>query len=129
VQAKAYEIGLEAEKTREAGLVDSAITFSAKAGPGSIGLEETLKVVTAHRVQTLLVKEGFFSTGAHCPECGLVTEKVQDACPVCGAKMERILDVVDFAVRSVLQSGGDVEIVHENNALDEAGKIAAILRY
>jgi peptide chain release factor subunit 1 len=129
VQAKAYEIGLEAENNREAGLVDSAIAFSAKSGPGSVGLDETLKAVSSHKVQTLLVKEGYFSTGAHCPECGMVTDKVQDICPVCGAKLERILDVVDFAVRSVLQSGGDVEIVHESKTLEEAGKIAAILRY
>jgi peptide subunit release factor 1 (eRF1) len=92
-------------------------------------LDETLKAVSSHKVQTLLVKEGYFSTGAHCPECGMVTDKVQDICPVCGAKLERILDVVDFAVRSVLQSGGDVEIVHESKTLEEAGKIAAILRY
>ncbi len=86
VLAKTYQIGLEAEKAREAGLVDTAITNAAKAGFGSVGLETTLKAVGEHRVQTLLVKEGYFSSGAHCPNCGLLTGTVQISCPVCGVK-------------------------------------------
>jgi peptide subunit release factor 1 (eRF1) len=129
VQAKTYHIGLEAEKAREAGLVNAAVTNAAKSGAGSVGLEQTLKAVAGHRVQTLLVKEGYFSSGAHCQNCGLLTGTINESCPICGTKMVRILDVVDYAVRSALQSGGDVEIVHENITLGDAGKIAAILRY
>lgn len=129
VLTKAYQIGFEAEKAREAGLIEAAVTNAAKAGMGSVGLEPTLKAVAEHRVQTLLVQEGFFATGAHCPNCGALSGTVHESCPVCGTKMVRILDVVDYAVRSVLQSGGDVEIVHENKALEQAGKLAAILRY
>ncbi len=129
VRDKAYHIGLEAEKAREAKLIESAITAAAKDSNGSVGLEDTLKAVSAHRVQTLLVEEGFFSTGSHCPDCGFLTGKPDDSCPVCNANTKKILDVVDLAVRLVLQSGGDVEIVHDNQELNEAGKIAAILRY
>lgn len=129
VLARTFQIGHDAEKAREAGLVNTAITNAAKAGAGSVGLEHTLKAVAEHRVQNLLVKEGYYSTGAHCPECGLLTGTVSSFCPVCGAKLLKILDVVDYAVRSVLQAGGDVDIVHENKALEDAGKIAAILRF
>lgn len=129
VLTKAYHIGLEAEKAREASLIDAAITNAAKSGAGSVGLEHTLKAVTAYRVQTLLVKEGFFSTGSHCPNCNLTTGNMVTDCPNCGTRMEKVLDVVDYAVRSVLQAGGDVEVVHESKALDDAGQIAAILRY
>ena len=129
VQAKAYQIGRDAEITREAGIIDTAITSAAKSGTGSLGLENTLIAVSTHRVQTLLVMEGFFSSGTHCPGCGFLTSQTLEVCPLCGIKLDRILDVVDYAVRSVLQSGGDVEIVHESQKLDVAGKMAAILRY
>ncbi|MBA4420358.1 MAG: hypothetical protein C0391_04350 [Anaerolinea sp.] len=129
VQAKAYQIGEEAERVREAGLVEAAITAAAKGGAGASGMEETLQAVSAHRVQTLLVKEGYYASGAKCPRCGLLTAVTQEACPVCGSAMGRVLDVVDSAVIAVLQTGGDVEIVHENQALEAAGKIAALLRF
>lgn len=129
VQAKAYQIGVGAERAQEAELVEAAITAAAKGGAGAAGMESTLKAVSAHRVQTLLVKEGHYAGGAKCPSCGLLTAAAQEACPVCGSAMGRVLDVVDSAVVAVLQAGGDVEIVHDSAALEAAGKIAALLRF
>ncbi len=129
VREKAFHIGLEAEKAREAKLIETAITAAAKISNGSVGLEDTLKAVSTHRIQTLLVNEGYFSTGTQCQQCGYLTGKTLETCPSCNSETKKILDVVDLAVRLVLQSGGDVEIVHESQALTDAGKIAAILRY
>jgi hypothetical protein len=36
---------------------------------------------------------------------------------------------VELAVRAVMEKGGDVEIIHDGRALDQAGKIGAVLRY
>lgn len=129
VQTKAYQIGREVEIARESELIETAITSSAKAGAGTVGLENTLQAVSTHRVQTLLVKEGFFASGSYCPSCGMLTGKPLEQCSLCGMKVDRILDVVDYAIQAVLHANGDVEIVHESKKLDEAGKIAAILRY
>ena len=73
VRDKAYHIGLEAEKAREAKLIESAITAAAKDSNGSVGLEDTLKAVSAHGVQTLLVEEGFFSTGYTLPALRIIS--------------------------------------------------------
>jgi len=129
VQSKAYQAGAEAEKKREASLVDAAITAAAKGGAGMVGVEETLHAVSNHRVSTLLVQEGFFSSGVECNGCGRLSGHITDQCPVCGNENRKLLDVIDTAVVSVLQSGGDVEIVHESAPLEAAGRVAALLRY
>jgi hypothetical protein len=50
-------------------------------------------------------------------------------CPYCGDTFESINVAVELAVRQVMQSGGDVEVIHNNLELDNAGKVGALLRY
>jgi peptide chain release factor subunit 1 len=126
---KAFQIGQEAETKREARLIDTAITAAAKNKGGAVGLEKILSAISSHRVQTLLFKEGFHSQGTRCKNCGFISPHTLETCPLCESKTEPILDVVDVAVRSVLQSGGDVEVIHNSPELDKVGKIAGILRY
>lgn len=126
---KALQIGQEAEEQRKAALIDQATTMAAKEKGGTVGLESTLNAVSNFRVQTLLVYEGLHAIGIRCKGCGHLSSNILENCPVCNVPAERVLDVVDVAVRSVLQNGGDVEMIHENLALEKAGKIAAILRY
>jgi peptide subunit release factor 1 (eRF1) len=129
VLSKAMEIGKEAEEIRESKLIDTAITAAAKNKGGAVGLENTLAAVSSHRVQTLLFKEGLHSVGIRCRSCGFISAHNLENCPLCNSQTDRVLDVVDVAVRSVLQSGGDVEVVHNNPDLERVGKIAAVLRY
>jgi peptide subunit release factor 1 (eRF1) len=129
VLVKAMQIGAEAEKKRELRLIGTAITAAAKQTGGVVGLEATMEAVRTHRVQTLLVMEGFFKTGFRCNHCGALTEKEAEKCVFCDGKMEPVLDIIDHAVRSVLQDKGDVEMIHEGPELEKAGKIGALLRY
>jgi len=92
-------------------------------------LEKTLAAVSENRVMSLLFNEGFFSQGIKCPNCGFLSAHKLETCPVCNEKTQPVLDVVDVAVRSVLQSGGDVDVLHQNQELINLGNIAAILRY
>jgi hypothetical protein len=50
------------------------------------------------------------------------------ACLFCGRSFVKIDDAVELAVRKVMQTGGEVEIVRDNPALEEIG-IGALLRY
>lgn len=129
VLGKALQIGQEAELIRESKLIDTAITAAAKNKGGAVGLENTLAAVSSHRVQTLLFKEGLHSVGIRCKGCGFISAHSLELCPLCNSETDRVLDVVDVAVRSVLQSGGDVEVIHQNPELEKVGKIAAVLRY
>ncbi len=129
VMHKAMQAGHQAEKKREDKMIQAAITASAKGTGGAVGVENVLSAVSNHRVQTLLFNEGFVSQGIRCQSCGLITPHELASCPVCSEKTEKVIDVVDLAVRSVLHSGGDVEVIHESSELEQVGKIAAILRY
>ncbi|OGO28056.1 MAG: hypothetical protein A2Z16_04160 [Chloroflexi bacterium RBG_16_54_18] len=129
VLERAMQIGQEAERRREAKLVKTAITSAAKGRGGVIQLEETLHAVHQGRVQTLLISDGFRAPGRRCKGCGYITSKKFQVCPFCGGKFEPIPDAVELAVRKVMQSGGDVEVLHDAQALREQGDIGALLRY
>jgi peptide subunit release factor 1 (eRF1) len=124
VLAKAIQIGMEAEARREAVLIDRIITSAAKGAEGSIGLEETLAAVNAGRVQTLVIAEGFRKVGYRSKETGMLS-----AVKGADADAEKVFDVIDQAVSEVISHGGEVEVVHQNEALERAGSIGALLRY
>jgi peptide subunit release factor 1 (eRF1) len=126
---RAIKIGQEAEQRRETEAVRALITAAAKKQGGVLGLEDTLLMVQEGRIQTLMVIKGFRAPGYRCQECGYITAQKKETCPYCGNPFTEIPDVVDLAVRRVLEDGGDVDVLRENPSLDEKGKIGAILRY
>jgi len=129
VLERAMQIGQEAERRREAKLVDMAITGAAKRRGGVVGLEDTLTAAYLRRVQTLLIRDGLRAAGYRCRGCGFITSENQDLCLYCGNPFDEIADVVELAVREVLKSGGDVEVLHDDLALKQHGGIGALLRY
>ena len=106
VLERAMQIGQDADRRREARLVETVITNAAKGQSGVVGLEETLLAAHQGRVQTLVLKEGLRAAGNRCQGCGTITAKDLDTCPYCGGRFENIPDVVELAVREVLQSNG-----------------------
>ncbi len=129
VLAKALTVGEQAVHAREADLIESVITAAAKGHEGVVRLDETLHAVHDGRVQTLLVSEGFRAPGYHCGGCGYVTAQRLPHCPFCGADFEEIADAVELAVRRVMADGGEVEVIHGSPQLEQAGRIAGLLRY
>ncbi|HEX9013901.1 MAG TPA: hypothetical protein VF813_10305 [Anaerolineaceae bacterium] len=129
VLEKALAVGAEAERRREDRLIETAVNAAAKSGPGAVGLEDTLKAIHDGKVHTLLIDDGFRAAGFRCTTCGYMTTVKAKRCPYCSGQFEEIPDAVELAIRTVLHSGGDVEIVHGAKALQNAGQIAAVLRY
>jgi peptide subunit release factor 1 (eRF1) len=122
-------VGQEAERRREARLVDAVVTGAAKGKGGVVRLEDTLGALHEGRVQTLLFREGFGAPGYRCRSCGYMTARKLDACPYCSGGFEQITDAVELAVRKVMQSGGDVEVLHDDYQLGEFEHIGAVTRY
>ncbi|MBI4771500.1 MAG: hypothetical protein HY784_14095, partial [Chloroflexi bacterium] len=83
VMRKAMQVAEEAERKREARLVQAVITAAAKGREGVVGLEDTLGAVHEGRVMTLAVSEGYRAPGYRCAGCGYVTAQVLSACPFC----------------------------------------------
>jgi len=129
VQERAMQVGQEADRRREVRLVETVVTNAAKDHSGVVGLEATLYAMHQGRVQTLVLKEGLRAPGSRCQGCGTITTKALDACPYCGGKLNPVADVVEVAVREVMQAGGDIEFLHDETDLEKHGAIGAILRY
>lgn len=122
VLSKAMQLGMEAEARREAALIERVITSAAKGVDGAVGVVDTLAAVNEGRVQTLLVAEGLRKVGYRNKETGMLSATAE-------AGAEKVYDVIDQAVSEVIRRGGEVEVVHQNEALEQAGGIGALLRY
>ncbi len=128
VLARAMEIGHRAETARETRLVSSIMTRAAKGSDGTIRLNDTLDAIRSGRVQMLVIREGYHAPGYQCEGCGYLTAKELKVCSFCGKDLRRIDDAVEMAVREVMRSGGEVEVVRSNPELEQVG-IGALLRY
>lgn len=126
---RAMEEAKKAQMKLTDNLVDQAITLAAKGSTGVIGLIDTLNANHEGRVNTLLVTEDFEQKGYRCTGCGYLTVQELDKCPFCSGQFEEIKAAVEMSVQETLRNGGDVKVVVENQKLEEAGNIAAILRY
>jgi peptide chain release factor subunit 1 len=121
VLSRALQVGQEAEAQRESTVIDKVIT-GAGSGSAVVGLAATLDAVNAGRVQTIVFAEGLRKVGYRAKDSGDLSLTSTDG-------MEKVFDVLDLAVSSVLRHGGDVEVVRPNEALEKAGSVGAILRY
>lgn len=129
VMERAIEVGQEAERKRKLKLIDTVATNAAKGQGGVLGLEDTLAAVHDGRVQTLLLRTGYREPGYLCQGCKYITAQELDVCPFCGNDFKQIADVVDLAVRLVLQNGGEVEVLHKSTEKQEFQNIGALTRY
>ena len=125
----AMEVGAEAEFHREALLANTVVTNAAKGRGGVIDLEDTLNAIHEGRVQTLLIRDGFRAPGGQCTSCGYLSAGSIDVCPYCEGEVEQIPDAVELAVRRVMQTGGEVEVLPSDQDVGEFDQIGAILRY
>ncbi len=129
VQEKSLEIEAEAAKHHEEKLLQTIITEAAKGRNGLTRLDDILGAIREGRVQTLVIQDGYQEEGYHCLGCGYMTPQELDTCPFCSSDFEEIEDVVETAVRTVLQTGGSVKVLEGDHLLSEYGKIGALLRY
>jgi peptide chain release factor subunit 1 len=129
VLAKAMHIGFEAEKRREARLVNMMVTGAAKGKGGVIRLDDTLGALHEGRVQTLVIREGYRAPVYRCTGCNYITAQEIEICPFCGHKFENIPDAVEMAVHQVMKLGGEVEVLHDGQSTESFGNIGALLRY
>ncbi|MFP3853290.1 MAG: hypothetical protein ACLFWD_03240 [Anaerolineales bacterium] len=129
VTERSLEVAEKAEHDQEQAIVSQLITTSSKGGEAVLTLDETLEAVHAGRVQHLVISEGYRQPGYRCQGCEYLTVQELPQCPFCGEAFQQIDDAVEFAVRKVLEGGGEVEIISHADKLDQAGKIGALLRY
>ncbi|MBI9051713.1 MAG: hypothetical protein JEZ00_19985 [Anaerolineaceae bacterium] len=129
VRSKAIEIGLQSERKQEEHLIQQLLTKAAKAEDAVVGLENTLEAVSQHKVQLLVMADGYQQTGYQCKECRALTAQTSMTCASCGGDMETIPDITEIVVNQVMRYGGDVEVILDQQKLEDVGYIGAELRY
>jgi len=143
---RAMALAEQAETHAEVSLIEGLMTAAAKGKDGVVRLDDTLRAVHEGRVMTLFVRDGFRAPGFQCAGCGFLTARRPQGdrassrlrtpeghpvgeCPYCGKDFTEIPDAVELAVRRVLQSGNEVEVVGPEAGLERGGSIGARLRY
>lgn len=126
---RAMKIGAEAERRRETVLVEALVTGASKGRGAVLGLEDTLNALHEGRIQNLIIRDGFRAPGYQCTSCGHLSSLPMGNCPFCDSPTRQIPDAVETAVRKVMASGGDVDVLHNGQNIKGFDQIGALLRY
>lgn len=131
VRARAMELLEEANNRREKELVERLITIaqSKRGGTAVLGLSETLQAISEGRVQTLVLSDGFRAPGFIGAASGFLFAHNGLSPETGDEEMMAVDDIVETAIERTLGQGGHVEIISDNEDLDVAGRIGALLRY
>ncbi len=93
------------------------------------GLAPTIRALNAHKVQHLIVEEGYDVAGGRCADCGSLSIRSTGRCRYCHGTIERVDSLVDEAIELGFAQGAQVHLVAPNQTLWELGRIGALLRY
>ena len=129
VLTKSWAVVDEVLSNEQAALVERIITSAAKGEGAALGLSATLTALQEERAHMLVIAEGFSAPGYRCIQCGYVAAVHEGTCPYCAGVMAGVDDAVEYAVKRMLELGGQVESVRDEPDLVEAGSIGALLRY
>jgi hypothetical protein len=127
VVGAALEVEGAARSRHEAESVEELRQRAVRGHRGVVGLEATLGAIEEHRVDKLLVSDGFAVPGGRCPSCGHLGVGTRQ-CTRCGSTNVVVGDVVELAVEEALAQHAVVEFCH-TGGLDRFGRIGAIERY
>jgi peptide chain release factor subunit 1 len=128
ILVEALEMEAAVERRRAAAIVDKLRAAASTGRRAVAGLEPVLDTLAEHRVEALVVSQGFSRPGWRCGRCGLHAV-VGRTCKRCHGEMTEIEDVVEGAVEEALAQSCRVEICAGNADLDVMGRIGALLRY
>jgi peptide subunit release factor 1 (eRF1) len=128
VRRVAIEVEARQQRAREAELVERMRAEVGSGGRGAAGLDGTLTALSEHRVDVLLVSDGYRAEGWRCDPCGRLAA-IGRRCKTCGAEMLVVENVVEEAVDLALANSARVEMCQGNADLDVHGRIGALLRY
>jgi peptide subunit release factor 1 (eRF1) len=120
----------EITRAREASLVERLRDAVGRPHGRSavVGLDHVLGALANHRVERILVSEGFEHDGWRCEACDRLA-LVGPTCPACGTRMVAIADVVSEAIDRAIAERARVDVCVGNADLDVLGRIGALLRY
>lgn len=118
----------QANEEREEQLVQEMVTTAAKGGAAVLGLDDTLQAISDKRARVLVVSDGYKAPGYMHENSGFLVANMTKS-PLSEEELTPVDDVVGVAASYTLEQGGRIEMISDNEQLEEAGHIGAILHY
>jgi peptide subunit release factor 1 (eRF1) len=119
------------EREQEAKLVEGLLAELHDGGKAVAEFASVLDAVNNGRVWKLFYAKGLRKEGGECRDCGAYSPHAVGPCVYCGGEVQTMSQVVDRLSQTVLETGGQVEVVDgpAADSLKPHGSIAALLRY
>ncbi len=108
--------------------VQRFVTEVERDGLAVCGLGYTLRKLNRGEVQTLLVSRSYSTPGRSCPRCRFLFED-EAVCPSCQIETNPLVDLVEEAVATALNTSCEVKHINPPSQLDGYGHIGALLRF
>jgi peptide subunit release factor 1 (eRF1) len=131
VLKKILAVQRKMEREQESVLVEGVLAELHDGGKAVAGFASVLDAVNQGRVWKLFYAKGLKKVGGECSDCGAYTPDATGPCVYCGGGVQRRPQCVDRLSQSVMEMGGQVEVVDgpAKEALAANDGIAALLRY
>jgi stalled ribosome rescue protein Dom34 len=94
-----------------------------------VGLDEVLSAAKVGRIEEMIVNRTFAPEGRRCRDCPNIEIGEAYRCSDCGSESLFRIGVVNEIVEMLKLSGAAVDFANPIETLEEAGEIAALLRY
>lgn len=117
------------QKERNLALVAEVLGQGHRNGLGALGLRSVLQALERGEARALVLGAGFSAPAAECRHCGHLDYRLVRSCAVCGQSTRELDDVTSALIARTLRSNVEVISVGPQPALQEAGNIAALLRF
>ncbi len=96
---------------------------------GVTGLRRVLQSLETGGVQTIFLSEGYSARASECSHCGHLDAHLVSVCAACGNPTRELADVCDAIIPFAIRRDIELFYLKENDGLDRAGNIAALLRF
>jgi len=131
VLKKILSVQHKMEREQESLLVEGVLAELHDGGKAVADFASVLDAVNQGRVWKLFYAKGLKKVGGECSDCGSYAPDPTGPCTYCGGNVQRLPQCVDRLTQSVMEMGGQVEVIDgpAAKALAPHGEIAALLRY
>jgi peptide subunit release factor 1 (eRF1) len=129
LMATARELVVEEERRDDQRLWDRIRSEGLGAGLAALGAREVLAAAQEGRAEEILVVRDARLRGMRCRDCELLAAAKPQQCPGCRSTSVFEVDLVDELVSLAERTSAEVEFTDPFPELDDAGEVAALLRY
>ncbi len=129
LMGEAMEVFTAGERTEEEHLWTHIREEAVGHGLAALGATEVLEAALTGRVEAMVVVRDAELRGTRCRECEHVVHGTPETCQACGSSSVFEIDLVDELTRQVALHAGETDFTDPMPGLEDAGGVAALLRY